>query len=257
MGPDIFLAVLLGISQAVLAVLGIYVSLKPPPTTKHRWYIAAFILFGFAGVAVNVVQTNRNSVTQGSIQQRLDSIDGTTRELADNLKKYASPKEVETKPATPSPQETQKTEETTKSLQNIEQGITELKKRMGPQTWGLSAEQLVRLSRRIAPYTHPEEDRGDLITCVLGDAESTQFAVNLVAAFRSAGWNLPGSGFSQGIFSGNPVGLFVKIHSEDSRPPGLSELVVTLREAGIEPQGIVEASVPDDRFQIVIGHKPQ
>jgi len=122
--------------------------------------------------------------------------------------------------------------------------------------WGLSLEHLTRLAQREAPYARPEKKWGDLITCPLGDPDSTQFAVNLVTSFRTAGWNLPDSGFSQSIFSGNPVGVFVKVHSQDSHPLGMSEFIITLREAGIEPQGMVEESVPADEFQIVIGHKP-
>lgn len=253
---DIFLAVVLGVIQLVLAGLGVYVSLIPPPAAKHKWYIVAFIAIGLAGIMANGTQTYRNTTAQNSLQKQLDSIAGNTEKIADAITKFRPSTDVETKQPAP-PQEAQKTEETAKSLQNIEHGISELQKHIGPQTWGLSAEQLVLLTRRMGPYAHPEEDRGDFITCALGDPDSTQFAANLVGAFRAAGWNLPGSGFNQAIFFSNPVGLFVKVHSETSQPPGLSEFVTTLREAGIEPQGIVEASVPEDRFQVVIGHKPQ
>jgi len=261
---DITLAIVLGIIQLALAGLGIYVSLTPPPPAKHRRYIIAFILIGLAGIAVTGIQTYRNDTTQGSLQGQLKdlqkhvvSLEGTTQELAENFKKFASPKEVETKPLPSPPQETTKTEETTKSLQNIERDLAEVRKRIGSQTWGLSAEQLVRLARREAPYAQPEVERGDLIDCALGDPDSTKFAVNLVGAFRTAGWNLPGSGFNQSIFSGNPVGVLIKIHSQDADPPGLKEFVITLREAGIEPTGVIEASLPTDRFQIIIGHRPQ
>ena len=108
----------------------------------------------------------------------------------------------------------------------------------------------------MSPFAQTD-DRGDLITCVLGDPDSTKFAVHLVGAFRAAGWNLSGSGFNQAIFSGTPTGLIIKLHSQDSTPPGLQEFVMTLRESGIEPVGEIDTALPPDRFQIIVGGKPQ
>lgn len=121
--------------------------------------------------------------------------------------------------------------------------------------WGLNDEQLSLLSRRLAPFAQ-QKDRGDLITCVLGDSASTRFAVNLVAAFRKAGWNLPGSGYNQSIFSGVVEGIILKVNSKDAKPLGLLEFVMTMREAGIEPVGEIDTSIPPENFRIVVGLKP-
>lgn len=121
--------------------------------------------------------------------------------------------------------------------------------------WGLNAEQLLTLSRRVAPYASLD-NRGDLITSIMGNPDSTRFASALVAAFRSAGWNLPGSGFNQAVFSGNVEGVIIKLHSKEDKPPGLLEVVTSLREAGIQPVGEIDEKIPANRFQIIIGGKP-
>lgn len=122
--------------------------------------------------------------------------------------------------------------------------------------WGLSDEQLALLSRRVAPYA-PAKERGDLITCSLGDPSTTRFASGLVAAFRNGGWKLPGSGFNQAVFGAPIEGVFVKLHSKDDHVPALTEFVSTLREAGIEPRGEIDESIPAGDFQIVVGAKPE
>lgn len=138
---------------------------------------------------------------------------------------------------------------------DVKHGIEELKSLIVGQKWGLSAEQLVLLSRRMARFASPR-DRGDLITCVLGDPDSTKFAANLVAAFRSAGWNLPGSGYNQAIFSGPLQGIIFNLHSRDSNPPGLSEALATFRESAIQVSGIIDEKIPEQDFQIIVGSKP-
>jgi hypothetical protein len=121
--------------------------------------------------------------------------------------------------------------------------------------WGLNEDHLRRLVNRMAPYA-PSQDRGDLITCMLNDADSTRFALNLVAAFRSAGWTLGGSGYNQAVMMPPPTGIVVVLHSRESNPPGFLEFINTLREAGIEPIGNLDDHVPENNFKIIVGMKP-
>jgi hypothetical protein len=136
-------------------------------------------------------------------------------------------------------------------------GITAGTINVNPE-WGLTKEQLEDLTKQMAPFAQNVDERegGDLITCVWGDPDSTRVAYNLVAAFRAAGWNLPGSGLTQAMYNSPPVGVVIKVKSRDASPPGLSQLVVILRQAGIEPFGQVDPQVSSDQFRIVIGRKP-
>ena len=123
-------------------------------------------------------------------------------------------------------------------------------------TWGLTNEQLALLSRRMKPYA-PLIDRGDLITAWASDPNSIKFAAGLVAAFRTAGWRLPGGGFNQAWFTGVPQGVIVKLHSKDDTVAALPEFVQTLREAGIEPTGEIDENVPAGDFRIIVGSKAE
>jgi hypothetical protein len=145
--------------------------------------------------------------------------------------------------------------------EKLEDGIKELKTLIVGQRWGLNADQLVTFSRRMAPFAptvNAWQGGGDIITAVLGNPDSTKFAMNLVAALRSAGWNLPGSGYSQAIFSGNPTGVILQIHSQaDADTPALNQLIATLREDGIVPHGEILEGVPPGQFKILIGARPE
>jgi hypothetical protein len=125
-----------------------------------------------------------------------------------------------------------------------------------PSKWGLTEDQLKALAMRMKFYADPNRDRGDLITCVLGDPVSTRFATQLVTTFRAAGWNLPGSGFNQAVFSGSVEGIVVRVHSAEVRPAALLEFVRTMREFGIEPVGQIDEKISPDDFQIIVGSKP-
>ena len=124
-----------------------------------------------------------------------------------------------------------------------------------PQLCGLPQGQLVVLSERLAKHATDEVKRV-LITCVLGDPESAKFASDLVLAFRNAGWSLPGTGLAQAVFASPISGIRVQLAAKDANPPGLSDLVVTLREAGIEPVGEVMSSVNPNEFKILVGSRP-
>lgn len=125
-----------------------------------------------------------------------------------------------------------------------------------PGSWSLDAEHLALLTQRVSKYAS-SRDAGIRIICVLGDPDSNRFAGTLVTAFRAAGWNLLGAGYDQAVSLGAIDGVFIHIHSRDSRPSGLKELVTTLREGGIEPRPETDDKVPDDRFEVVIGRRPQ
>jgi hypothetical protein len=97
----------------------------------------------------------------------------------------------------------------------------------------------------------------NLITCILGDPESTTLALDLVDVFRRAGWNLPGSGFSQAIYSGLPRGVIVKIHSQqEAELPQIARLVEALYRLGLERSGEIDPNVGSGEFRIIIGARP-
>jgi hypothetical protein len=145
--------------------------------------------------------------------------------------------------------------------EQIVKGIDDIKHMLGSQRWGLSADQLVTLTRRMAPFARTVNawptGGGDLITSVLGDPDSNKLATSLIAALRAAGWNLPGNGMSMAIFNGRPQGVIFVLHSkEDASLPVLNQFVVTLKEAGVDFHGELHDAVPSGQFKIIVGGKP-
>jgi hypothetical protein len=80
---------------------------------------------------------------------------------------------------------------------------------------------------------------------------------NLITCILRAGWNLPGSGFSQAIYSGLPRGVIVKIHSQqEAELPQIARLVEALYRLGLERSGEIDPNVGSGEFRIIIGARP-
>jgi hypothetical protein len=145
-------------------------------------------------------------------------------------------------------------------VDGIAKDLREIKNMIVGQRWGLSADQLVSLARRMAPFAptfNSWNSHGDLVTSILGNQDSTRFAGSLVAALRSAGFNLPSAGYAQAIFSGIPEGIIVTLHSrEDADTAALNQFVAAIKDAGIEIHGEIQDQVPTGQFRIIIGAKP-
>lgn len=238
-------------------------SLKPPQPRYHRLLIILFLFLGIGGIIIGICQQYQNNLTSEQLMAKIINIDKTAAEIATNIKNF-KPKETEISKTIISslkikkePEIPEKSKVTEKeSIKDIEKGITDLKRMIAGQTWGLNAEQLIKLSKRMTPFAKTE-DRGDLIWCVLGDSDSTKFAVSLVAAFRTAGWQLKGYyGMNQALFPGNPTGIIIILNSKDANPAGVRELIITLRESGIEPTEEIDTDIPPNHFRIIVGRKP-
>jgi hypothetical protein len=124
------------------------------------------------------------------------------------------------------------------------------------------AENIVELMRPLNDGT----DRGDLITSQLGDTNSLEVALQLVKIFRTAGWNLSGSGYNQAVYSNPPEPLLILVHSaastpdgkvdNTSLPSGIPEFGKILHSAGVNVGISVDASIPPGKFRIIVGIKP-
>lgn len=121
--------------------------------------------------------------------------------------------------------------------------------------WGLSDAMLDSLINKMRPYA-TDEDQGGLITCVMGDADSLKFAHQLSSAFRVAGWNLPGNGCNQALYTVPITGLFIQISSSEDRPPAMLEFYNFIHSVGIPIVGEVIPEVPKNKFRIVVGSEP-
>jgi hypothetical protein len=246
---------------AIPAVVGFIAWVIPMKETraKHKWMLfVGGVAFSGLLYLQQYLTRRAHAVEISNLATKSDIAKlPTAQDIVKELRK-ASTEEVTKEPGVPVKSKAKAkpaTQENQGTGADVSKQLNDIKSMLSQQHWGLNAEQLVALSRRMAPFAQLKE-RGDLITCVLGDPDSTRFATSLVAAFRSAGWNLPGSGFSQAVFSGNVEGIVIQVHSREDKALGLLEFVTTLREAGINPIGELNPNIPVGEFQIIVGRKP-
>jgi hypothetical protein len=83
---DIWLAVVIGITQLFLGGMGVYVSLRPPNQKHHWWWLGGFVAVGLVGVGLTGYLASIGSREQkrnAGIQEQLGKdIADTKRELA-------------------------------------------------------------------------------------------------------------------------------------------------------------------------------
>jgi hypothetical protein len=93
------------------------------------------------------------------------------------------------------------------------------------------------------------------IETILGDREANDFALDFVAVFRAAQWNLGGPrGYSSSIYAPvNPAGLQIRFRSNNDSTPSIPPIANALKAAGIEPQAILKPDMRPDQVKIVIG----
>lgn len=123
--------------------------------------------------------------------------------------------------------------------------------------WGLTDEQLAKLTERISIYAAFSPEKGDLITAVMGDTDSMRFGSRLAIAFTNAHWKgFKGGDISQAMYSQPFEGVVFHIRDKGDRPPGLEEIIQTFKEAGIPVSGYIDPQAPKDEFRINNGLRP-
>ena len=68
---DMSLTVVVGLTQVILGIMGIYLSLRSPKKRHHHYWIGSFIAFGLVGVALTVLMAKHSSDSQASSEKEL------------------------------------------------------------------------------------------------------------------------------------------------------------------------------------------
>ena len=91
------------------------------------------------------------------------------------------------------------------------------------------------------------------ITNIKGDAASQAYAAELARVLSAAGWDTvwlsPKADFP------DATGLFFMIRSPGSEPENTKYLIHAFIEAGLNPNTVLDKSVPDDTLLLVVGHR--
>ena len=127
----------------------------------------------------------------------------------------------------------------------------------GPKPWGFGRDGLEKLTARMKMLPPPKPIAGhDILTAAMGDPDSMRFAGDLVFALRAAGWDLPGSGMSQAVFSGPVEGVVFVVPSKDITTT-MNAFFQLLNQEGIPSHAELDATLPAGTFRIVIGSRPR
>lgn len=132
---------------------------------------------------------------------------------------------------------------------------------------GYTHDKLQQLQEKQQPRNiTPEQSKGFLeysrnfpkgsidIISVLGDSESSNFALTLKNMLGKAGWNI--NSFGQSVFpGGDPHLVSLRVHSQETIPPHAAALKKSLSYIGIKSWWVVEQSKPPQSVTLVIGHK--
>jgi hypothetical protein len=78
--PDITITILLSIVQSFIAILGIWVSIKPVRKVHHRRFIAVFVILLVVGIGLAVWQQMRSSNVQDALVNGVDEIRQNTKQ---------------------------------------------------------------------------------------------------------------------------------------------------------------------------------
>lgn len=73
------LTVLICLTQFVLGLMGVYVSLRPPHEQNHKYWIGGFVAVGLLGIGLTGWLAQRAGSEQKDVGQQLDQINGNTQ----------------------------------------------------------------------------------------------------------------------------------------------------------------------------------
>ena len=130
-----------------------------------------------------------------------------------------------------------------------EQDLARIKLQLQPRRLTAAQKQSIR-------YFLGDSKKGPIsVTTLMNNGESQDFGDDLADALEHAGWDVGPSRRSQVMMSGNVVGLFVKVHSASSAPPGLAELREALNFLGVSLVPVIDQNIPAGTADIFVGGK--
>lgn len=89
-----------------------------------------------------------------------------------------------------------------------------------------------------------------ILTCVLGDQESFQFANQLKQLFTIAGWKV--NGVNQALYTQPVIGIFVKVKNQQY-PKRVDSIVDAFKILNINLEGFIDNSLNADDVELIVG----
>jgi hypothetical protein len=222
---DAFLTYLAALSQVILGVMGVYISLRPPKEPRHHWYwMGAFMGVGVLGVGLTGWLAQRSSNAQARATSKIsEAVTQATNAnaAATNANNAAVVSEKETETA--SAEARQATESLSKLINQRSRETNTAIVKVGTET----ETYIKAIPTGPPPRRIPPEKRDELIkylserpakvsiSATASDAEAFRFAQDWFEVLKAAKWTIVDDGISTLIVGGQPsVGVVISMRGE-------------------------------------------
>jgi hypothetical protein len=227
-------------------------------TRQHNWVFGGYmVLIVLAAVFTYWVWRSGNRVQdaiQADAKARIEEAKSATAKIEqDNIRLRSDLAGLQTDAANAKTAQQKVETDLAKQQERAakaEKDLATLRERMQPRH--LTSGQQAALIKLLAG-----EPKGPVeIICVMGDGEGHKFAMEIDSVFKAAGWTVLGGGVSQGVFTGNPIGLWIVVRNAITTPPYSIRLQEIFSSVGLPLSGEERVDRPEGSVRILVGHKP-
>lgn len=228
---DLLLTLVICFTQFVLSLMGVYVALKPPSSETHGRWIAAFVIFGLAGIAATGWLAKRAGDSQDVNTARLVAATKAATDANISATNANNAATAAQNAASAAQNETSKAHaDATKASNELQRLVNKRSKETAAAILNLGTEtqlSLKSIASAPPPRRIPKENREALIkffsqmpstvkmSAIANDIEAYRFAQDWFDIFKASGWTIEGNRIESFIISGPPqVGIVIKFHGD-------------------------------------------
>lgn len=268
----IWLTVVIGITQLALGGMGVYVSLRPPKKEHHWYWIAGFIVVGFAGVALtgwlaktgddaqrqatkevheaqvaatkaNVAATNANTAATSAAnaamaaQQEMRLARGEAHKATGQMEKLIDQRSVETQ----------------KTITTWQASTDNAVRQLVQPHRTLAAEQRSKFIAVLENRPSGVRGGGHIELLFAPNEESQRYAEQLQKALEDAKWNIIPARHD---LDHTPSGIYILTGNAKKIPAEASDLLQALRAVGIQVIAETTGHAADDgSIVLLVGYQ--
>ncbi len=213
--------------------MGVYVALRPPKQERHGRWIAAFVIFGLAGIAATGWLAKRSGDSQDVNTTQLIAATKAATDANTSATNANNAATAAQNAATSAQKETAKAHaDATKASGELQGLVNKRSKETTAAILNLGTETQLSIKSIAAgppPRRIPKESREELInffsrkpstvriSAIANDIEAYRYAQDWFDIFKAAGWTIEENRIQTFISAGAPqVGIGIKFHGDSS-----------------------------------------
>jgi hypothetical protein len=208
---DVLLTVAVCSTQLALGYMGVHVSLKPPQSQHHKYWIAAFILVGAIGIFLTAWLAERAGEAQSQANSEIHEANAAATSANSAATEAA-------KAAVAAIQQTKDAQETLSTLINkrskeTTQALIRLNTTTESSVKGISRPRRIPDDKRAKLLADLSAHKGTIVSIsyVNGDGEGSQFANDWYRLLSDAGWTIKSGLDSVASGGAPPVGVLITL----------------------------------------------